>query len=313
MSRIISLFLLILFLIIPSVSAQVLPDSININIFPSEPKPGEQVTAMVESFDIDLSFSTITWKYNNTILASGLGKTTVSFTAPSASNTAVLSVTASSSNGTIQTNTIIRSASVDMIWEATDSYTPPFYKGKALPSVGARIKVAAIPSITAPKSLSYKWQYNGDAITNQSGTNKNSLSIKTDVLSSAENFSVAINNGGFSGTGNINVSLRDPNVVIYQKSNGFIDYANGSLRDVYIDLPGVTLRAEPFNFSFTNSLDQSLSIGFKLSDQSYIGNNSIQELSITRPDQGGQSSFSTTVTSIRERLQQISKSFVLHF
>ncbi|MCC7436712.1 hypothetical protein IT402_02475 [Candidatus Nomurabacteria bacterium] len=310
-----TLLLSIIFTILVTTAswAQILPQDINISIAPSEPKPGEQVRATVQSFSMDLSFATITWKYNNKVIDVGTGKTTVSFTAPSSSSTSVISVSASGNEGFAESSLIIRSASVDMVWEASDSYTPPFYKGKALPSVGARIKVAAIPSITAPKTLSYKWQYNGDAVLNQSGTNKNSISIKTDVLSSNENFSVAISNGGFSGSGSTSISLRDPNIVMYQKSNGFIDYTNGSLKDVYVNLPGVTLRAEPFNFSFSNSLENSLSIGFKLGEQSFIGTSSIQELSITRPEEGGESSINTTITSIKERLQQLSKTFILHF
>ena len=308
------LFSLILTLFWISTSfAQGLPQDIDISIYPIEPKPGQEISAKVSSFGMDLSSATITWKYNNTTLSVGTGKTTVNFKAPSSSTTSVLYVSASGTEGFAETSIIIRSASVDVIWEATDSYTPPFYKGKALPAVGAKLKIAAIPSITAPKNMSYNWRYNGNAIQNQSGTNKDSLSIKTDVLGSNESFSVVIGSNSFSGSGSTQVTLRDPNIVMYQKSNGFIDYTKGSLKDIFITLPGVTLRVEPFNFTIAKSIEESLSIGFKLNDQSFIGTANSQELSITRPANAGQGSISATVTSIKERLQQVSRSFNLNF
>lgn len=313
MRRILIFSLIFIAILISTTNAQVLPQDISISINPSEPKPGQQVSASVESFGMDLYNATITWKYNNTTIGVGTGKTSVNFVAPNSSSTNVLSVSATGPDGSASSSIIIRSSSVDLIWEATDSYTPAFYKGKALPSVGARLRVTAIPNITAPKTLSYRWQYNGDAITNQSGTNKNSLSIKTDVLSSTEGFSVVVNNGGFTGTGNIKIPLGDPNVVVYQKSNGFIDYSKGSLRDVFITVPGVTLRAEPFNFSIPNTTQNDISIGFKLGDQSFVGTTNNQELSITKPDNTGNSDMTINITSLKERLQQISKAFILHF
>lgn len=293
--------------------AQALPQDIDITLYPAEPKPGERVTATATSYSMDLNSATITWVYNGTTLSVGTGKNSISFTAPSSSAVATLSVTASGSAGSAQSSLIIRSASVDVIWEAIDSYTPPFYKGKALAPVGGRLRAVAVGSATAPKTLSYSWNYNNSAVPAQSGTNKNSVTIKTDVLGGNESFGVIARSGGFNGSGSIVVPLRNPDVLLYQKSNGFIDYAKGSSKDVYITTPGVTLRAEPYNFSVTNSLENSLSVGFNLDDQSFIGTSHIQELSITKPDDAGDSTLGINITSLKERLQFIKRSFILHF
>lgn len=313
MNRLILIFIIIFGLWSHFVSAQGLPQDIDITLYPSEPKPGQSVTATAQSFGMDLNSSTVTWTYNGTTLSVGTGKTSVVFTAPSSSTVATLSVSASGQGGTASSSLIIRSASVDVIWEAIDSYTPPFYKGKALAPIGGKIRITAIPSATAPKTLSYSWQYNGDAVLGQSGSNKTSLTIKTDVLGTNESFSVKALGGSFTGSGSTQVQLRDPQILLYQKSNGFIDYGRGSIRDVYITTPGITLRAEPFNFSITNSIDKSVSIGFMLNGQSFVGTSNAQELSITRPDSTGNSPFSVTATSLRERLQTIKRSFILHF
>ncbi|MDQ5931115.1 MAG: hypothetical protein QG674_281 [Patescibacteria group bacterium] len=313
MKRFFYIFLATFFILIGTTYSQALPLDISISTIPTEPKPGQTVSARVESFGMDLNSSNISWFYNGKNIGSGLGKTSVSFIAPNSSSVAELSVSATGSAGSAQASLTIRSASVDVIWEAIDSYVPPFYKGKALAPVGGRIKVTAVPSITAPKSLSYYWKYNGNAVPGQSGTNKNSLTIKTDVLSGNENFSVDTRGGSFSGSGSTGVTLREPETLVYQKINGFIDYSKGSTRDVYISAPGVTLRTEPFNFSITNNVNNSLSIGFILGEESFVGTTNSQELSITNPGSGGESTFVVNTTSLRERLQQTRRSFILHF
>lgn len=313
MARFIIITIISLFFVAHFTYAQTLPVNINISINPSEPKPGQRVVASIESFDMDLDTATISWFYNRNLITSGIGRKTTTFTAPNSNTVAELSVTATSSSGSGQSSVIVRSASIDMVWEAIDSYVPPFYKGKALASIGGKLRVVAIPSVTAPKSISYTWRYNDNAVPGQSGSNKNSLNIKTDVLSNTESFFVEAKGGAFTGSGSLQIPLRNPQVLVYQKIDGFIDYSKGSIDNISITKPGVILRAEPFNFSITNSLENSLSFNFLLDDESFSGSNNMQEISITKPENSGQSSFVINVNSIKERLQAITRSFTLNF
>jgi hypothetical protein len=54
-------------------------------------------------------------------------------------------------------------AEIDFLWEAR-TYTPPFYKGKALPTYKSLVKVTAIPRYgqysSDPKDFTYDWKYN---------------------------------------------------------------------------------------------------------------------------------------------------------
>lgn len=314
MSRIISIFILVLILLSPSgLWAQTLPIDIDISINPAEPKPGQQVSATLQSFGMDLNSANISWFYNGAPLSSGVGKKSTDFIAPTSNTLAGLSVTATGAEGTAQSSITVRSASIDVIWEAVDSYVPPFYKGKALAPIGGKIRAVAVPSITAPRSISYSWFYNNSAVPGQSGTNRNSLNIKTDVLSDIESISVSAVSGSFTGSGSIKIPLRNPEILIYQKSNGFIDYTKGSIRDVFVTEPGVTLRAEPFNFSIAGNVEKSLSIGFLLGEEPFVGSTNVQELSITRPETSGESSIEVNITSIKERLQILKRRFTLHF
>lgn len=306
-------FLAFSLLIIKVSLAQALPQDIDILLYPTDPKPGEDVTATAQSFGMDLTDASISWYLNDKLILSGVGKTSVKVTAPNSGQLSVLSVRASGGSGDGETSIVIRPASIDLIWEAIDSYTPAFYKGKALAPIGGRIRVTAVPSAGAPRTLSYLWNYNDSAVPSQSGVNKNSITIKTDVLGGNEVFNLQASGGTFIGSGKTSVSLRDPDVVIYQKSNGFIDYAHGSIGNISVNLPGVTLRAEPFNFSYTKNLGQSIGVNFILGDQSFTGINNLQELPITRPESSGESDLVVEVVSLRERLQAAKRTFTLGF
>ena len=293
--------------------AQALPQDIDISLYPADPKPGESITATAESFGMDLTGASISWYFNDKLISSGTGKTSVRVVAPNSGQLAVLSVRASDRSGDAETSVVIRPASVDLIWEAIDAYTPPFYKGKALAPIGGRIRVTAVPSASAPRTLSYLWNYNDSAVPSQSGVNKNSITIKTDVLGGNERFSLQAGGGTFTGSGKTAVILRDPDMVLYQKSNGFIDYAHGSVGAMTINIPGVTLRIEPFNFSISKNLEQSLGINFILDGQSFTGVNQAQELPITRPESVGESEIIIEMASLRERLQAAKRTFTLRF
>ncbi|MEK7227951.1 MAG: hypothetical protein AAB681_01180 [Patescibacteria group bacterium] len=293
--------------------AQALPQDIDISLYPIDPKPGESVTATATSFGMDLTGASVSWYYNNKLISSGTGETSVRFTAPNSGQLATLSVRASDGSGDAENSIVIRPASVDLVWEAIDAYTPPFYKGKALAPIGGRIRVTAVPSASAPRTLSYSWKYNDSAVPSQSGLSKNSLTIKTDVLGGNESFSLQASGGTFEGGGKTSVVLRNPDIVLYQKSNGFIDYSRGSIGDVFIGTPGITLRVEPFNFSTNKTFEQSLEINFALGDQSFTGINQTQELPISRPDSGENGDLTINTTSLLERLQVAKRTFTLRF
>ena len=40
-----------------------------------------------------------------------------------------------------------------LLWQANDSYVPPFYKGKALPGADTKIKIVAMPEIRSGSLL----------------------------------------------------------------------------------------------------------------------------------------------------------------
>ncbi len=292
--------------------AQVLDEDVNITIYPSDPKPGQSFSAQVQSFGLDVSNTNISWYYNNKLVASGFGKSSVNLNAPNSGQSTLL-VTVSGPDGNISTSIVIRPGSLDIIWEATDSYVPPFYKGKALAPSGGKIKVVAIPSALAPKTLSYSWSYNDSAVPNQSGVNKNSLLVKSDILKDKETFSVLANSGSFSAKAQTTIVPRTPDLLAYQRKNGFINYQKGYTNDISIEGEGTIIRVEPYNFSVAKSPESSLGINFNLGEETFSGIDNAQEVAISKPENGGTGSLKIDISSLFERFQLAKRTFTLRF
>ena len=90
----------------------------------------QNVQIRLNSNGFDLTQASIVWVYNGATVASGIGKTMITVVAPANGRVGTISATANGSDFSATTATLIlRPASVDVLWEGADSYTPPFYKG----------------------------------------------------------------------------------------------------------------------------------------------------------------------------------------
>lgn len=86
----------------------------------------------------------------------------------------------------------IGAQTVDILWQG-DTYTAPFYPGKALWSKQSVIKLQAIPQgLGNPSSLNYRWIENSTVLGNISGVGKSNMSFKDSIFSKPVTFSVEI-------------------------------------------------------------------------------------------------------------------------
>ena len=309
-----ALILALTLLFIPQkLTAQMVTDDISIDTIPINPEPGQTVTLTATSYSIDLSQANLTWVYNNTIVAKGVGKTSIAVIAPASGATGVVSVsTTGAGSETVHGSVILRPASVDVIWEASDSYTPPFYKGKALLAPNGKVRVTAVPSLTAPKNLSYTWSRNGSALQNDSGYNKSSVLFTHSEFNPQEFVEVTTKGGVFQGAGSIRVSPQDPSVVIYQNKRGFIDYAHGYSDSIPLTQGGVVLHSEPFYFSLPNKLLSNLEFKTTI-DGELVTPSQPNEIGLSRPTTAGKSILTLAITPFAYSLQHIEKTFTLIF
>ncbi len=295
--------------------AQLATADLSLSTVPLDPQPLQSVQIRLQSFGFDLSQATITWNYNGTPIASGTGRTTVTVTAPANGQVGTVSATASSTDFSSTTATLLlRPASVDVIWEGADSYTPPFYKGRALPANNGLIRVTAIPAISAPRGLTYTWSENSSVLQNSSGYNKNSIVFQNDTLNTLENIGVTATSTNFSGNGSVSIAPVKPTVVGYFNTDGYIDYANGSTDSLSTADTGTIVHFEPYFFSTPLSISHDLTFAYTDSSGNNIETGDTQnELRLSRPDGGGQSQFTLVINTIMYSLQNLSRKFSVNF
>lgn len=157
---------------------------------PEYPKAYEDVSLTIRTFSFDVDLAFITWKVDSRVFASGVGVKSIKVNTKSTGTVTPIEARAVLPNGDSVTLVFNLSAqSVDLVWEALESYTPPFYEGLSLPGEGALVKVVAFPSFVEngvgipPNNVAYAWTVNDQRMPAASGLGKQTLTTRLDYLS----------------------------------------------------------------------------------------------------------------------------------
>ncbi|MES2315149.1 MAG: hypothetical protein V4486_00210 [Patescibacteria group bacterium] len=220
--KILNLLLVSLILFVSSVSYAASPSSIGVTVTPENPAPNENVTISVNSYLNNLDSVSITWMLNGATVLSGVGKKSYSFNAPAAGSQSTVRVRVALPEGPVETSVLIKPNNMILLWEATDSYVPPFYKGKALATTDSEIKIVAMPEVKgiSPKNMVYAWKKDYTPDQEASGYSKNYYIYTNDYLENANNISVvASTTDGASSESDISVGAVNPRIVFYKQDN----------------------------------------------------------------------------------------------
>jgi len=308
------LWIFVLCLCVPRILvAQELPADLSIDVVPTNPQPGSIVTLTARSYSLDINQASLSWTYNGKVVESGMGKKTIQIIAPAAGIARTITVSLSGSGGEgANSSVIIRPGSIDLLWEAADAYTPPFYKGKALLPIGGLLRVTALPSATAPRNLSFDWDRNNSALDTASGFNKTSILLKHNPLNPQEKISVSVETGTFTGSGSLELAPFAPIAIAYENTDGYINYSQGYRDTIRMNKPGSLLHFEPYYFSVPIDLQRDLSTTISVNGET-IATEQSNEFAVSRPETGTQSTFDLTVTTTEYTLQHLKKTFTLLF
>lgn len=228
-----------------------------VNMVPESPAPGEKVNINLSSYSSDLDSVLISWSVNGKNTSSGVGKKSFSVNAPKAGEETSIIATVSLPEGAKDIKVIIRPSVMVLLSQAKDSYVPPFYKGKAMPSPSSTVKVVALPEIRVgsslinPKNMTYFWKK--DYINNQdgSGYGKNSFTYVNDYLEDSNNIGVVAStiDQKYSSTANINIGTTKPKIVFYKNDPNFGILWEQALSDGYKIISSEILEAAPYFIS----------------------------------------------------------------
>lgn len=276
----------VLFLPLFFVDAEILTseNDIYIKMVPENPGANQTVSINIESYLTDLNRAEIIWYKNDVIKQRGNGQKTFSFETRGLGSSDTITIQVKSIDiGTITKNITITPAEVGLIWEA-DSYTPPFYKGKALNSRQSKIKVVAVPNFVSSngnsfdsKNLIYQWKKDWKILGKYSGYGKNTLvldgnQILTDTIISVE---VETTDGSIKSQKRITISNYDPEIIFYKEDPLLgVMYEKAITNRFDLNDEEIIIKVAPFFFSNKDNLKYNWSMNNKkltdLEEQDFI-------------------------------------------
>lgn len=199
-------------------------NAISLSISPEHPTPGSTVHVTAVGSSIDLSLSNTTWTVDGTPVETGEGITEIDVPLGTLGKGVTIGFNADSNIFSGSAQITVVPTQVDLLWEA-DSYTPPFYSGKALPSAGSALRLQAIArfmrpdgSIVPSNSIKYTWKKDGRVIGSVSGKGKASVSIPAPSLYGSSIYSVeAISADNlYTGSASTRISSIEPKIALYE-------------------------------------------------------------------------------------------------
>jgi hypothetical protein len=241
---------------------------IALELSPENPGPGETVTIAARSLLLDLDALTLAWFKDGKALEQGAGRTSISLTAPPLGNSTEISLLVLE-NGTerARDNAIIRPVEIDLLWEA-DSFTPPFFRGRSLPSAGTQFRFEAQPhfiradgSRVSNADIIFTWRRNGYVIQNVSGRGAARAVIDAPALFGANTISLEARSadGMFRGEESANLPAREPELILYEDHPLFgVMYHRALSSDVSLPGEEISLVAVPYFAEAAHSYDSAL-------------------------------------------------------
>lgn len=294
-------------------------NEINVSINPNNPRPYEDVTISISSYSTDLNKASISWQSGNGNPLSGIGKTSYTIKTGDAdiSISITIDIRPANSMSTITKQIFITPSEMDIMWEAVDGYTPPFYKGKSLPVSGSLIKVVAIPSSNTIKtgsgSITYTWKNSDSVVEEASGYNKNSYVFKNSLFDNTNNISVTASSvsGNYDAEKDIEIPVYKPKIVFYKKSptEGIL-YDNALENNSFLSENEMTIVAEPYFLSLKGNEDK-FTYTWQINGKNIETPTKKTELTIRPTSRGGYANIGLTMENLNELFQKVSNQLKL--
>lgn len=271
MLRIVQLALLVLVFSPTAVHAQYtvpgFEGTVRMTMSPVHPRPGDIVTLSLESALIDLARSTVSWEVDGRPRTGD--DTRLSFVAPALGARASVRALVTTPEGSlIEAALVIAPTELDLLYES-DSYTPPFYRGRALPSAGSTLRLQALPRFKKPdgsfvptSEIIFTWRKNGQVLGSLSGRGRATAVIPSPLLFSTDTILVEAEtrDGAYAGSARASVSSADPVLRLYEDHPLYglrFNRAFGTSTDT--TARELTLAAIPFFASVGSPTDAALS------------------------------------------------------
>lgn len=242
-------------------------EDIDFVITPNIPEPEQLVKVRANNFLVDIKRANISWHINGVYQEGGIGERTFYFNAPKAGEEMRVSIIVEEYNGvTIERSFVIAPASVDIIIEA-ENYTPPFYKGKSVPSDDVVLNVVAIPNFVEngikldSKNVIFTWEIGNWVQADLSGLGKDSIRINSKEIPGFADIVVIAESLTSSLTARKRIEIEEfgTELIVYENNplQGII--YNKALNDMFnFERSDLSVSAIPYFFNINKKDDRSI-------------------------------------------------------
>lgn len=294
---------------------------LDVKIDPPLPGPNTRVYISIESYLTDLYKANISWAVDGKVILRGTGKTNFSFQNGPSGKTTTVSLSIITNTGSVVTKDFSFSpVGVTIMWEA-DTYTPPFYKGRALISPQAGIRIIAVPDNADASNplgagnLVYDWKKDGATDTAASGFGKNVYSFVGSKPLTNTKITLAVSTIDDSAQSEMQIYLPQvsPFILFYEKDPLLGVWYNKPLGGTTaLTKKEISLSAEPYYFS--NERGEAYSLKYVWSVNGSTVSNYGRTITL-RNDKGveGTSFVSLTMRGIVQTFQTATRDLNLTF
>ena len=287
----------LLFLIVPgSAFAKDVLDDVNVKLSPTTPSADEDVTISINAYTMDLDASKIIWYVDKEAQKSGIGVTSIKVHTGDFGKKILVEVVIFTPDGRkINKEIPIAPSEVDVLWEA-QTYTPPFYRGKTLPTYKSLVRMTAIPRFNTlqsdPSQFYYVWKYNRTLGVGK-GLGKNNAVIQVGYAGTPVPVSVTVNLPGTDWAGNKNTTITPTQAAVrfYTQEPLLGTQFSHALGTSYAAAGSrVSLRAVPYFFSTDDYKNGNLLYVWKVGNNDAIPENDPTIMTISKKDSDFESS-----------------------
>lgn len=281
--------------------------SLSIGADPQYPQPGQTVHLTASGIGIDFDTSTITWRAGGKTVAQGTGVTSVDVVAGALGSELPIELAVDTGSGTPRsTQAVIAPSELDVLI-SSDAYVPPFYQGRALPSVGTNLIVQTMAhlqradgTVIPDSAIIYTWKRSGEVLGTLSGRGKSSAVIP--VVHLFKNEAVTVNAVSVDGTRSAETTVfiptTDPVLDLYEDHPLYgILYNNALGASASMPESEMAFAAVPYFAQTTNPNASALSYAWRVNDTKVSSSATTpSEITINADNSTGQAAVALEVT-----------------
>jgi hypothetical protein len=229
--------------------ADLLPgQEISVALEPAFAQPHTQVIARLNDYAAEVDGATIDWQINGVARNELRNQRSVTFMSGEAGSETRLVVRLTLPGGAVRTaSAAVVPRYLDIIVEP-QSYVPPFYRGRPLPSAGSTVNLTALidGGAVSPAGLSYLWRVNNETLLGGATRGRNKVSFTMPLGGAIVSLEVRrASDGAILGRRVFELMSSEPVIVFYEVSPlyGLLELA---LQNFPLIGQSATVRAVPY-------------------------------------------------------------------